>query len=284
MIRDAIRFDRVRSLLRRGGAGSPAAAGVPAGPSPIVFIHIPKSAGTTFAHYLKQHCEAPEKAMLAFYGDYSIYNGATDVPVVCAHAVYHTMKWVYPNGRYVTWLRDPIARAISQYKSWNNPYNLHEHWLENMPRETFEHVLWTQNATLEEFVFSDHPEIVNNLRNVYTAVLSSEEHKSPRFLASAQENLAARFRFFGLVERFDESMRLFKHALGWQADFAEEGDYANRSVQKGVVPSPRAIQRLVELNADDLKLYEFAKLLFEDRLRRLDADAARRAAVETRAA
>jgi len=69
-----------RSPGRGGDVGS---ASVPA---PIVFIHVPKSAGTAFARYLQQNCGAPEKAMLAFYGDYSIYDGVTDVPLIAAHA------------------------------------------------------------------------------------------------------------------------------------------------------------------------------------------------------
>jgi len=169
----------------------------------------------------------------------------------------------------VTWLRHPVDRAISQYKSWNNPKNLHAHWVENMPAETFEHIRFAQQATLEEFVFSDHPRILNNIRNVYAGCLSSCWPQNPKWLESAKENLVRQFKFFGLVERFDDSMKLFKRAFGWEAEFREGKATANRSTQEGIVPSVRAVERLMELNQVDLELYRFGTLLFEDRLRRL---------------
>jgi hypothetical protein len=243
----------------------------------IVFVHVPKSAGTAFANYLKENCGDPDRALLAFYGDYSMYKGLKDVPVVAAHAHYREMSQVFPGASFVTWLRHPIARAISQYKSWHNPDNLHAHWLENMPKESFEHVYFAQKATFEEFVFSDHPEIVANLRNVYGGMIGSEFMKSHRVLASAKENLVRRFRFFGLVERFDESMDLFRDSFGWSAEFKDEAEHANRSKQE-VRPSVKAIERLLEMNQIDMPLYEFACLLFEDRLRRLRTGRSLRAA------
>jgi hypothetical protein len=105
--------------------------------------------------------------------------------------------------------------------------------------------------------------------NVQTAYLSSWRNGNYMLLSSAKENLVHRFPFFGIVERFEESLALFRDALGWKAEFPENESVANRSAKQEIHLSSRIVDRILEMNALDLELYRFARLLFEERLRRL---------------
>jgi hypothetical protein len=237
---------------------------------PIIFIHIPKTAGTAFSYYLKSNCGAPDRIVEAFYGDYSIYDGVENASLILGHTIYREMAARFPEASFVTWLRHPLKRVISQYKSWHNPNNLHEHWKSNSQRD-FEHIYFTQNASFEEFALSDDIRLLNNIVNVQTGVLSSlgSPHHRRRILESAKENLERHFRFFGIVEQFNDSIKLFQSAFDWQAEFEDLEISANRSRQQAIQPSDRAIDRIMQRNDLDMELYEFACTLLNRRLAEL---------------
>ncbi len=197
---------------------------------PIIFIHIPKTAGTAFSHYLSANCGAPEKVIKAFYGDYSIYDGVTDAPVILGHTIYREMLARFPQASFVTWLRHPLKRVISQYKSWHNPKNLHAHWKEHAKRDhSFDHIYFTQQVSFDEFVASTDTRLLNNITNTQSGILSTVTRNRRQVLESAKENLERNFKFFGIVERFDESIRLFQAAFDWHAVFTDDDSTANRS-------------------------------------------------------
>jgi len=239
---------------------------------PIVLVHVPRCAGGAFAHYLKKNCGAPGRAKLGFGGDSSVCAGVSDAPVIAGPVPFAKMAELFPEGRFVTLLRHPVERVISQYQAWRDPSELRPERVATMSPERFRVLCAVQKMTLEEFVFARDEEIVRNIRNATTGALSCEHPKSHRFLESAKENLIRRFWYFGLVEQFEASMRLFRHSLGWRVGFEKSAAHVHRSLARGGAPSLRAMERLMELNQIDLELYRFAKLLFEDRMRWLDAE------------
>lgn len=239
---------------------------------PIVFVHVPRCAGGAFAHYLKKNCGAPGRAKLGFDGDPSVRAGVSDAPVIAGPVPFAKMAELFPEGRFVTLLRHPVERVISQYQAWRDPSELRPERVATMPPERFRMLCAVQKMTLEEFVFAGDEEIVRNIRNAMTGALSCEHPKSHRFLESAKENLIRRFWYFGLVEQFEVSMRLFRHSLGWRVGFEKSPTHVHHSLVRGAAPSLKATERLMELNQIDLELYRFAKLLFEDRVRWLDAE------------
>jgi hypothetical protein len=132
----------------------------------------------------------------------------------------------------------------------------------------FEHIYFTQNASFEEFALSDNLRLLNNIVNVQTGVLSSlgSPHHRRRILESAKENIERHFRFFGIVEQFDDSIKLFQSEFDWKAEFEDLEISANRSTQQEIQPSDRAIARVMQRNDLDMELYEFACSLLNRRL------------------
>ena len=77
----------------------------------------------------------------------------------------------------------------------------------------------------------------------------------------AKENLSAHFAVFGLAERFDESLVLLKHRLGYESILYEEMRVAARPRAADVPP---AVVRAAEAaNEYDRELYRYAERLFE---------------------
>ncbi len=89
-----------------------------------------------------------------------------------------------------------------------------------------------------------------------------------RVLEMAKQNLTRSFRVVGLSERFHDSLLLMIAAFGWKVPF-----YENRKVAKNrPAVEPGVIDAIGEHNRFDIELYDFAKKLFEEGLRR-NADA-----------
>ena len=104
-----------------------------------------------------------------------------------------------PEGaRYITFLRDPVERTLSQYYSVRAGIN--EASLE-------------RDVALDEVIARDL--IADNLQ---TRMLSDEldptAAPSEEMLAQAKTNLRDGFAAFGVVERFDESFLLVMRRLG----------------------------------------------------------------------
>ena len=249
-------------------------------PETILFIHIPKTAGTAFSNYLHDTVADPARSMAQFYGDYSIYDGFCDLKLISGHVLFREMASRFPDARFVTWLRHPIERVASQYKSWHNPANVHPHWEANVGPEGAEHLRLTQQMTFEEFVFSENHAIISSIINVQTAYLSSWRNGHFRFLTSAKQNLVRRFPFFGIVERFSESIALFRSTFRWETEFRNDSRTANRSGREETPLNSRIVDRILEMNALDMELYRFGCLLFEDRLRLLNESSCARERAE----
>jgi hypothetical protein len=73
----------------------------------------------------------------------------------------------------------------------------------------------------------------------------------------------------GLTERYDESLFLFKHVLGWP--FNPAYFQLNKRSSKQDVPDELK-QRIAEDNAFDVELYQLAQQLFEAKIKECGVD------------
>lgn len=235
--------------------------------SPLVFVHIPKTAGTSFINYLKDQF-GPEHVAPPFVGDLgAIKVGDPDIRVYWGHFLLRQIRPAVPQGYYLTFLRDPVKRAFSQYKSWHDPANLppNDPWRSSMAPDHIEAVELAQRLSFEEFILAENPRFDGQLIDVQTAMLSDHEYRHPDFLKSAKQNLKG-FPFFGVVEQFDASLALLQSGIVGLGPYAVEQEKENRA-KPGVNDdlSPRARRRLEHMVRHDLALYEFGLSMFEKR-------------------
>jgi hypothetical protein len=244
----------------------------PAGSRPIAFVHINKTAGTTFTEYLRHHFLENNSVAPPFFGNFDQI-GINDPSreLYWGHFPYAQFVAHRPDAIVITFLRDPVQRIISQYRSFHNPANAGGGWDKVLSQAARDTLHFAQQATFEEFVLSDDPFILGHLHDLQTRFLSSyPDADHPEFLASAMLNLERNVLFFGTTETFDQSIRLFQYQLGSSRPYTAEQYQRNVSQPYPVDMSARTSERIEQLVKHDLQLYQHAARLLERRFQVLE--------------
>jgi hypothetical protein len=205
---------RERGLGRRG----PKSGGRPerAREAPLtVFIHIPKTAGTTLTGVLRKNYPPDTVRTLGnvFAGAGTPSRGplerirnsgrvlTRDIHLLAGHIPFGVREFLPDDARYITFLRDPVERTLSHYY---RILTLHRAKPKpGLPEEpTLEQMLEQR-----EYLFD----------NLQTRMLCGDPEPfgdmTDAMLDQAKENLST-FAAVGLADRFDESLVLLKRALG----------------------------------------------------------------------
>ena len=85
-------------------------------------------------------------------------------------------------------------------------------------------------------------------------------------LAKAKHNIDTMFLFIGITEKFDESLILLHHYLGWRKIY-----YTNKNVTKDKVVALTNwdVELIHKRNIFDIALYEYVSELFGERKRQV---------------
>ena len=163
----------------------------------------------------------------------------------------HVLK---PGIGYLTFLRDPVERAVSVY--------LHaRHHERPVPGTYVDHA---QSVSLEAFVCSDDPEVRLIISNYYTRHFASALLDNGAMGDKAARRLA-QYHFVGLFDRLEESLLLFDALNGWSRSGPLPA--LNASKERRPALSDRIRARLAKINELDLALWEQAQALYAERLR-----------------
>lgn len=240
---------------------------------PLVFVHIPKTAGTSFTGYVTGHI--PKRQITpTFLGDYNSIELNGGPRFLSGHFFYREIAPRIGEADYITFLRDPVTRSLSQYKSWNDPINfrLFDPWRRRASSEVVKALKLAQRLTYDEFVLSGHPMFEDQLADLQTRMLSGHADRSPELLASAKETLN-KMTFVGITEAFPESIASLRRVFVGLDNYAVPRSSENRSRPRDTHLSDAGKARLAQLIQNDVELYRYGVQLF-----------ARRAASEPRVA
>lgn len=215
------------------------------------FLHIPKTAGTTFKAVLQQPflssqvCNA-ENLLELSRSDHS------DKRLFMGHYFHGIEKLIGRNPHYITFLRDPVKRFVSHYQ--------------NIKRQAH-HPFHQYTASLESFIES--PVIQEHCANVQTRMIAATINKSlkrhwgkPALLLLREFEKAVKrsdksklevaikrlnaFEFVGNADKFEESVQQL--GLAWSGQHLNSGDYAD--------PERCLTDRISELNNLDIQLVQ----------------------------
>jgi hypothetical protein len=236
----------------------------PLAPEPgteVVFVHIPKTAGTTLGTILRRHYGA---------GFARINTSGADDPAVLRERARATaarpglraaqghitlgVSDVFPEeARFGTILRDPVERTLSEYHHLVTRVGKWRHgWLPApSPALTLEDGLGARKY------------IPDNLQTRMLCGLASIHDPLPAdALEWAKDNLSSRFAYVGTTERFDEFLAVLNVELGWPTVAYEPVRVGSGRPRRGDLTAADA--RLVEeANTLDRELYEHAAGLFQ---------------------
>ena len=232
----------------------------------VIFLHIPRTGGTTLQRIPDRNYG--RKRTLSFYGPdigdeierfaQLPESQRSAYQFIRGHLYFGFHRFVPGKSTYVTFLREPIARALSFY-SYARAHS--DHYLHQLlARERLSlKALLEREATIELF-------------NLQTRMIGGDRNSSNRsidrsVLERAKENLRTNFCFVGLTEQFNASLLLLARELGWSLPVHVKKNASQGKRQPASIDArTRALLR--EANALDLELYEFAKQLFDEQLRR----------------
>lgn len=224
------------------------------------FLHIPKTAGTTFNSILKRQYFLSE--VFYFTGSINLdkkkYEALekykqNNIELFLGHARLVTGIENADNTKIITFLRDPISRVKSfcQYVSVGKSSYLRKEF----PPDKFD---------LDKFLESGNDE----LSNLQTKMLINRDISTPPIsdisaslaINIATDNLFNKIFRYGLQEYFDESLMIFADALNWRMPFYET---LNKKVEnKSIKFEEKHISKIMELNKMDIEVYKLAKERF----------------------
>ena len=243
-------------------------------PEALIFLHIPKTAGTTLNRIIEWQYNPLSIFTIDPYGIRATAERFKTLSegrrrrlkVVRGHLFYGIHKFLLQGASYITMLREPVARLVSTYRFiLRRPLHpLHRRFkVERLGVEDLIRLTPNRQNLQCRFIAG-----VGRIEDV--DVLTKPAEATPRgicderLLEIAKENLMRSFRVVGLTERFEESLLLMTTALGWKISF-----YENRKVSKIRSPiEPRLVELIREHNRLDIELYNFATKLFEENLRK----------------
>lgn len=224
----------------------------------IVFLHIAKTAGTSVGKFLelafpggKTLHESAEFFDLADQSQVEMYD------VVRGHISREHFGKLRRDNFVFTFLRDPVDRVLSIY------YFLRERDHPNDEFNGSSPFILAKHHSLIEFLRLESPAVKVLIRNHQTYALGADWRFRSRNNDCAVLRRAKRtldeLDFYGLTERFDESIGLLSARLGVPV-FPKAHHENATSVRHAVHEISREERRLIiSMNKLDIELYRYAK-------------------------
>ncbi len=225
----------------------------------VIFLHLGKTGGMTLNTIMDWNY--PRKAVytISRYARIAEFTALPEeerrkIRCLKGQIFFGIHQWLPRESTYVTLLRHPVRRVISQYYY-------------NQVRRQREGIV-IKEPPIEWFLELDEPfrhqiGLIAGGNNIYEIV---ENPLRPDALEIAKHNLQTRFSVVGITEQFSESVLLMKMAFGWRTPFYANKNVAPQPEQKRAV-SPEVVRVIEKKCEAELELYEFARKLLAERLR-----------------
>ena len=235
---------------------------------PLIFIHVPKTAGTTINGILQQnvprdarfkinpHAIQESKAQLAALDE----DARARIRLLYGHMGFGWHTLLPTTADYATLLREPVARVVSHY-SYVRYRADHDHYLRAVvEREQMSLADYVRSGVCDE-VNNGQVRLLSGLEDIvqqpYGASAILYGSNDAELLAKARHNLRDRFVLVGLQERFAETLQLMEYRLG-MADLRHRSrNVGDRDYEK-VIPTDEDIAVIREYNQLDSQLYQDA--------------------------
>lgn len=227
----------------------------------FIFTHLPKTAGTSFFERTIvpnfENNELLHGGVQKFWNDFN-----SDHKVVTGHVGYGLHWLTRRRAIYLTFLRNPIERAISHYffiQQCNPAYCEHDRYAD------------ATSCTLAEFY------LLPRYQNEMTRLLAGfPVERLAMYLNSdvfdrwaynlARRRLLHDYDCFGIKERFEESAEHIRSRFGWKIKPHHKRMKKTRGRPELAELDHETVRALHEAHQYDLMLYAHACRILDDRL------------------
>jgi hypothetical protein len=223
-----------------------------------VFVHVQKTAGTSFMQQIIRANFTPEQILEGVTIRTFRKRLRPEHRFATGHVAYG-LHWLTQRPVvYLTFLRHPVDRALSHY-----------FFIRQCDPRFCRHDRYEAAISMDLLSFYTQP----RFRNEMTMMLAGIPwHKLQGYVTHAAFgqwalrracfNLRYRFACFGLQEHFEDSLQLFARTFGWQVQHQDIRLKQTRLRPKLEEISPEMYQQLARLNYLDMLLYRYARRLF----------------------
>ncbi len=241
---------------------------------PLVFLHIPKTAGISFRRMLKfkillNHPRSLVNVNLAL-GFFRIPdldqrfvelarldgNQRTRIHYVEGHQGYGVDDIIRRKTRYLTLLRNPVDRAKSTYYHLQRPDVKARH---GVPDLGLVELVFLKNSWGDAHYFDNCQ--VRYLAGDKGKPVALPFGECTRSMLERAKERVEQITFVGLTEFYEESVALLCRTLGWSfAPVIAANRTSGMGNEESLAPSEASL--LKEINELDLELYSFAQARF----------------------
>ncbi|PJA73651.1 hypothetical protein CO151_12830 [bacterium CG_4_9_14_3_um_filter_65_15] len=228
----------------------------------LIFLHIPKAGGTTLGQIITRQYPAESFCEVSFekLDTFDRFFAMTDdekarVRCVKGHYPFGIHEHLPGKPVYVTMLRDPVKRFISEYR-----------FLREFPEvrpdlPVPDEVLTSFGAYLDHILASGALNWQVRMAGGFLPLGRLTVPLDPLpddAVETAIANLDRYCVVTGVLDRFDESVVLMKRKLGWHRKISYLRENVNKRSPVTVDITPQDRARLTELMAPDRRLYAYA--------------------------
>lgn len=241
-----------------------------------VFIHIPKTAGSTLHDVLSRQYREQDTFTIngleikESVDEFSNYpqSKKDSFSLIKGHYSLLLGRQVTNEKRYFTFLRNPLDRLQSSYyyirSSSHNRFNEEIKKIKTLD----DFALWSLDNERDNMQARS---LLNNVKRLSQEYQDVKNHGLISNSAECKKILDTEVKNVLLTERFDESLLLLKHELAWQ----KKPYYLNKNVTRNKPTYTRDVSSIVsKVIGVDLDLYSHAEAMFENRCKRYPTDLA----------
>ncbi len=200
---------------------------------PLVFLHLPKTAGNSLIEIISNNIQYGEQCPVRSWEEFVNKSKLLRGYKFHTGHLYYDFKYLMKfNPNFVTFLREPVSRIVSEYRFiCRTPHHLRH---EKVRAMSFEQFIETPGyLDIYQRFLTCRPSGTLRKPDFYR-MLPVSSAEAVKVAIKRMEN----FFFIGLTERFSESISVFTKIMGWE--FPAEIPQSNKS------PSVTANQLLTD--------------------------------------
>lgn len=249
----------------------------------FLFHHIPKTAGSTLRGILETLFDKDEVCDAETVQELNNVSSRqfSSLKFFAGHFSYGAIDKFLSDAVWITFLREPNERIISQYFNHINYERIPQQWIDriNNNPEWQSYMNDIQGCSLEEWALLDNKYSNRITCNRQTQAFLPQNLRTKvgdwsiydqDLIDIAKKNLINRFHFFGIQEYFDLSLNLFSLTFGLPSYVDLESFSTNINSKKKFGSKYKVDQNLskkiTSRNLMDWELYNFAKEKFFENL------------------